>query len=168
MKRIAQRALIGAAALAAIASQPPSWYLNQHAEIPPATLDDQTRTVRYIIHNELRGAGPFKYLDGNMTISFAFSPMPSAGIAFTMNGLTHPDRQSSSGTLTGAGNDYQYLSVWLDCTAACNEDFEIVLTRQFGETEAVQITGTVDIDANGDGDEAPAGTEIVTTIEGPL
>jgi hypothetical protein len=163
------RALVIVGSVAVIAtSQMPAWELwSNEAPIAQVTLDNQTPQVRYAVHAELRGPGPFEGLDGWVAVHLDLS-QPTAITTIEIRSITHPDVMP---TTTPADTE-AFMDAWLDCSSdPCAEDFEIAIRREPSANEIpLQVTGYIHAYANSStgATETPKNSEIVVSVTGPL
>ena len=170
------RGLIVVGALAVIASaQIPAWELpSNDAAIAPATLTNETPTLRYAVHAELRGPGPFEGLDGWVAARLDVSPaQPTAVTTIEIRSLTHPDVMPTMVMVPGTvAHSEAFMDAWLECVGdPCVEDFEVTIWRDPNlDIPPLEVTGYVDALAHGPNEAKtmPHDSEVVVSVEGPL
>src|SRR5262245_28294420 len=90
-----RRGLVIAGLVASTASsQVPGWELwSDDASIAPTTLTAQVPSVRYLVHAELRGPGPFEGLDGWVAARLNVAPSQSTPVTtIEIRSITRPDQ----------------------------------------------------------------------------
>jgi len=169
------RMLIVLAALAAIASsQIPNWELHASEPMASATLDSQTTSLRYLVHAELRGPGPFEDLNGYVAARVDARPsQPTPITTIEIRSLTHPDEMPTTEMVPATVSHADvYLDAWLACTTdPCAEDYEVIISRDPTlELPPLDITGEIEAWAGGltDTKTMPENSEVVVTVTGPL
>ena len=164
------RLLIVLAGLAAIASsQSPAWQLTDSEVLAPTKLDNTSTTLRYLVHAELRGPGPFEGLDGWVAARIDASPaQPTAITKVEIRSLTHPDEMVAQMVPATVGHTDVFLDAWLACTTdPCAEDYEIIISREPGlDLPPLDITGEIEAFAGGPSDAKtmPENSEVVITV----
>lgn len=166
MRRLVRTLL--AASIAACELQ--SWSEPKQAEIAPFTLNDQATEIRYLIHNELHGPGPFSNLLGAVQVNvYMTAPLPSMPAVVELHGITHPELQTDTGVARAKGSSSGMnvsVDAWLACSGdPCVEDFELLIRR--ATPDPVEISGSIVVLTEGD-DKKPPGTEVTMTVTGPL
>lgn len=165
--------LIAVGALASIATQQASgWDDYQAHDLGSYALDRQLPSVRYTLHNELVGPGPFEGLDGLLQIDIYVTPAPTLPVKVEVRGITHPEDQSAIGMASIFDSHMPRtlnIPAWLACTTdPCAEDFEIIITLDPAETASVTVSGHISVSASGSADDVPAGTDVTSILTGPL
>ena len=166
------RVLLIVGVVASIAtSQVEGWSQPKQADISPFTLNDQASEIRYLIHTELRGPGPYEGLRGSVQVNvYMTAPIPSMPVMVELHGITHPELQTDTGNALVKGSATGMnvsVDAWLECvTDPCVEDFELIIRRT--TTEPVEISGTMFVLTQGDDPDLPEGTEVNMTVMGPL
>lgn len=168
------RMLIVVAGLAAIASsQVPAWQLTDTEAMTPAKLDSTSTTLRYLVHAELRGPGPFEGLDGWVAARVDASPaQPTSITKIEIRSLTHPDEMTMGMVPATVSHTDVFLDAWLACTTdPCAEDYEIIISRDPGlDVPPLDVTGVIEAYAGGppEAKTMPENSEVVVTVTGPL
>ena len=167
--------LIVVGALASIATEgAEGWYAWTGAAMAMATLDDTTPQVRYLVHAELHGPGPYQGLYGWIEAQISATPVQTSNVvSIEIRSLTHPDQIPTTGGVYATRMIASvYLQAWLACDVdPCVEDFEVTIKRDPGLVlPPITITGTATSQLNGPSDqkEAPPGTSIDLTVTGPM
>jgi hypothetical protein len=169
------RGLLVVGCFAAIASsQIPAWELHDAKPFTTAKLDSQTTSLRYLVHAELRGPGPFEGLDGWVAARVDATPaQPTPITTIEIRSLTHPDVMPTTEMIPGTVSHTDvYLDAWLACTTdPCAEDYEVIISRDpTAELPPLDVTGEIEAYAGGPPETKtmPENSEVVVTVTGPL
>jgi hypothetical protein len=164
--------LIVAGAFASIATSqvPPAWTLSQRGDLTAAVIDNQTPSVRFLVHTELHGAEPIPTLDGVLEANVLVSAqtMATGSATIELHSLTHPDVMPVTHTvgLNNKFSDYLSLDQWLACDVdPCIEEFEIVVQRDASaDLPPLDVSGYVQTMAWGKQGPMPAGAALDVTV----
>jgi hypothetical protein len=152
------------------------WTLNDE-QLLPAGVIDQTDSITYPIRVEIRGPGPFTSLNGlaqaTVQIDARSAPTTSTAVTVRLRSTTHPEIPVDEESILFDSDSVHEIVVafpsWNGCqNDACAENFELEVMRLETPTPTIyDITGSIEIDANGSGETPPDGTSLTVTIGPP-
>jgi hypothetical protein len=175
------RLLIGIGVVASVATTSVAWRIQQDASGTPIAFDGQVTSVRYLVHAELQGTGPFTNVAGDIELTVGVKartqPVDAQTASVEIHWLTHPDEAplqypvSILATPNG-GEISDDFPVWDACTSPpCIEELEIVVSRDPSITTPiadVSVDARAEAYSTNESKNPPAGTRVVISVEGPL
>jgi hypothetical protein len=166
----------GAAASIATSKVDNGWGTSTQADITASAIDNQTTSVKYLVHAELQGPGPYVALDGTLT-AFVYVkqrtvPTGVAAATIELRSLTHPDIAPVTIDVGLDSPDVHEVEIpaWLLCSGdPCAEDYELEIRRR----DPIDTLPTTDIsgwvlsvakDPDAKSNITPSGTNLVVTV----
>jgi hypothetical protein len=131
--------LIAAGAAASIATSKieQGWGTSEQVDVTASVIDNQTVSVTYLVHAELRGPGPYITLGGTLGayvyVKQRTVPTGVAAATIELRSLTHPDVTPVTIDVGLDSPDIHYVEIpaWLACDGdPCAEDFELQIRRR--------------------------------------
>jgi hypothetical protein len=171
--RFWQRIAIAVAAAASVATSqlPEGWNVSGGGTFEATLLDAQHTQVKYAIHAEVSGPGPYTDLAGLITATVRAQQLGmfdnAIQLRITLRSTTNPEVEAGIAELTlpnitpelGAN-----LFAWTHCTTPpCAEDFEVIVETIGTGAPALDLTGGVRVDANGENYDLEATTQVTVT-----
>ena len=168
--RFWQRMAIAVAAAASIATSqlPEGWSVVGSAMLDASLLDAQRAQVKYAIHAEVTGPGPYTDLSGFITVRVKAQQLGmfdnAISLRLTLRSTTNVELAPAIEELTlpnitpELGTD---MLAWSHCaTPPCVEDFELTVETIGSGAPALDVTGDVNIDASGQNNDVEGTTQI--------
>ncbi len=171
------RIVLVVAGIASMATSqaPNNWGVVDRELLPAGVINPPAASIKYLIHAELQGPGPYQFLDGIASVQVDIDPRtPPASMIVVrarMTSLTHPELPPVEETVTfnddGKHGIWIPFPVWASCTVdPCVEDYQLeIIPEAIPNPPIYDITGQIEIDANDEGSSVPPkGTQITLTI----